>query len=166
MVRRRASRGRQRRRVTKLFGCFATAAAAHVLFAGASVSDGHRVRGFAPAFAATDRQVAGGEKVDAQTGRAGKSRRAASRWSRDRIGPGGFGSSGCVGGVAEKGIHAGDGQGAIRNSRWTARSGGASEFRRRSGSFLQSLARAAAESESRRFVCRPARQRFLHTRSI
>src|SRR6266852_6379424 len=110
MVRRRAGGYRRRGRALELLRCFATTTAAYILFAGTSFSYWRGVRGFATAFAATDRPCTRGEKTEAQIGRAGKCRLAASRWPGDRICPGGFRSSGCLGGDTERGIRAGDGQ--------------------------------------------------------
>src|SRR6267378_4704452 len=145
---------------------FHTKFAADLLCAGAAFFEQGGIPRIAVAFTGADRKVAGGEKADTQTGRAGKS---------DEAQPGGQGDRSCARGVGSsararaddaRGIRAGDRTGAIRNQRWTARSSRAHHFRGKSGDSGKIAEAADAAGVNRHFFGRCAREGSLHTWSV
>src|ERR1700730_17957504 len=160
MVRRRASRSRKRR----IPGPFAAEAAPYLCLAGASVSDQRGIRWLAAAFAPAGRQTVGGEKTSTQIGRAGKCGLATACRAPDRIRAGRTGSSGRFGGDAQGRNRAGNGPGAIRDSRRAACSSATPDVCGRSGNKRQGLGTADAANQTRRGVRKLAGERFLYTR--
>src|SRR6266478_554193 len=130
---RNGARGSPRTKSCRHFGRFHTIFAADVLCAGAAFFDRGGIPRITVAFTGADRKVTWGEKVGGEIGRTGKSGEARSGMQGHRICACGVGPSAREGADCARGIYAGDGAGAIRNQRWTARSGGAENFR---GKFL------------------------------